>query len=81
MAFAAEVTAFFDSTVTAERWTRSAWRRSVARALHPDRWLDTATGSMWRGERAARLRGQAEASRWEALRTALKHQSIPHLNP
>ena len=62
MAFADEVIRFFDSTVPSEVWSRSVWRRTLMRAMHPDRWLDVLSGAMWKGERAAdngcRGRGQ-----------------------
>ena len=81
MAFAAEVTGFFDGQDTAEAWVRGARRRAVARALHPDRWLDTLTGAIWQGERAALRRVRNDIQAWEASRSALAHQPSPHLNP
>jgi hypothetical protein len=81
MAFAAEVTGFFDGHATAEDWAQGARRRAVSRALHPDRWLDTLTGAMWQGERAAMRRVRKDIHAWEASRSALAHQDSPHLNP
>lgn len=81
MAFAAEVTGFFDGQETASTWLRGARKRSLSRALHPDRWLDTLTGSMWQGERAAMRRVREDIHSWEASRGDLASQTVPHLNP
>ena len=81
MAFAAEVTAFFEGTATASEWRRSAFRRVAARALHPHRWLDVLTGSMWLGERSAMRRVRENVEAWEAARNAVRHQESPHLIP
>lgn len=81
MAFAAEVTGFFDGKTSARDWARASWRRSVVRALHPDRWVDVLSGNMWRGERAAWRRVKADLGAWETSRNNLVNQPIPHLIP
>jgi len=81
MAFADEVIRFFDSTTPPEVWSRSVWRRTLMRAMHPDRWLDVLSGAMWKGERAARQRVQKDVVKWAARRDALQHEQSPHLTP
>lgn len=81
MAYADEVTRFFEGEDTAEVWRKAATGRAIGRALHRSRWADSLMGTMWKGERAAARRVAEDLPRWTELRAAMRTHDIPHLTP